>query len=85
MKVHELKTLNPYFQDVWAGLKDFEVIKNDRNFKVGDFIHLIEYDDKGNRLDRSIVKRIKYILQGGKYGISKNYVILGFDSKMVDI
>jgi len=74
MKVHELKTINPFFQDVWDGKKDFEVRKNDRDFKVGDRLKLIEFGLPPNRY---ILKDIKYILEGGQYGISDEYVIIG--------
>lgn len=72
--IHELKLKAPFFQDLWAGLKDFEVRKNDRNFKVGDRLKLIEIEVEKPRY---IYKDIKYILFGGQYGIDKEYVILG--------
>lgn len=72
--IHELKLKAPYFQDVWTGLKDFEVRNNDRNFQVGDRLKLIEIEVKRPRF---ILKDIKYILKGGQYGIDKNYVVLG--------
>ena len=71
---HVLKTINPYFQDVWDGKKDFEVRKNDRNFEVGQIIKLEEY---GSNRFNFILKEIKYILPGGQYGIDKDYVVLG--------
>jgi len=30
MKIHELKTIQPHFDNVWCGLKSFEVRKDDR-------------------------------------------------------
>ncbi|WP_156809739.1 DUF3850 domain-containing protein [Riemerella columbina] len=33
MKLHKLKLKQPYFDDVFYGRKNFEVRKNDRNFK----------------------------------------------------
>lgn len=77
MKVHELKTLNPFFQDVWDGKKDFEVRKNDRNFEIGDRVKLVEYGNIKNERARFILKGIKYILKGGQYGIYSDHVILG--------
>ena len=38
MKKHILKTINPYFQDVWDNKKTFEIRLNDRDFKVGGWI-----------------------------------------------
>jgi len=77
MQVHELKTINPFFEDVWNGLKDFEVRKNDRNFKVGDRLKLVEHGNYKRSIPRYIIKDVKYILNGGQYGISSDYVILG--------
>jgi hypothetical protein len=81
--MHELKTINPFFEDVWSGLKDFEVRKNDRDFKVGDILKLVEYGESKNYVPRFIFKEIKYILKGGQYGISDEYVVLGV--KDIDI
>ena len=38
--IHELKTYSEYFKAVISGEKPFEIRKNDRNFKVGDYIAL---------------------------------------------
>jgi len=75
MTVHELKLQQPYFNDVWNGLKDFEVRKNDRNYKVGDRLKFIEFPFVGRQ--RFIIKEVKYILKGGEYGIDKDFVVLG--------
>jgi hypothetical protein len=40
MKIHELKCVEPYFTDIITGMKSFEVRKNDRDFQVGDILHL---------------------------------------------
>ncbi len=39
----ELKTWPEYFQDQWTGMKRFELRKNDRDFRVGQFVLLREY------------------------------------------
>jgi hypothetical protein len=78
MKIHELKLQQPYFAHVHCGLKDFEVRKNDRGFGVGDRLKLIEYSDEQELTEvRFIIKEIKYILEGGQYGIASDYVVLG--------
>jgi hypothetical protein len=40
---HELKTWPVFYDDVEAGAKCFEIRKNDRNFEVGDILHLFKY------------------------------------------
>jgi len=41
---HKLKTTPIFFADAACGAKTFEIRKNDRNFQVGDFLRLEEYD-----------------------------------------
>jgi ASC-1-like (ASCH) protein len=41
---HELKILPEYFEAVRSGEKRFELRKNDRNFKVGDWVGLREFN-----------------------------------------
>jgi ribosomal protein S17 len=75
MQYHELKTLNPFFQAVWERKKNFDVRKNDRDFQVGDRVKLIEQNPIGQA--RFIILDITYILEGGQFGIDKDYVVLG--------
>lgn len=75
--VHELKTVNPYFEDVWNGMKNFEMRKNDRHFHVGDIIYLKEYDTGSQLyLGRVIRAEIEYILKD--FGELKQYVVFSF-------
>lgn len=83
MKIHELKTVNPYFEHLWSGLKDFEVRKNDRDFKIGDRLRLVEYGEHKNYVPKSILKDIKYILKGGHHGIADDYVVLGLKDVVI--
>lgn len=39
---HELKLVQPFFNDVFTGKKKFEIRKNDRDFKIGDELILKE-------------------------------------------
>jgi hypothetical protein len=72
--LHELKLQQPFFDDVYYNKKEFEVRKNDRVFKVGDRLKLIEFPSDNPRY---VLKDVKYILQGGQHGIESGYVILG--------
>lgn len=90
-KVHELKTLPSYFQAILDGTKTFELRRNDRDFKVGDTLLLKEWNigecdltgpepiiiQEQGYTGREIKKIIAYIFKGGKFGLHKNYVILG--------
>lgn len=79
MKIHELKISPKYFEDVKANKKNFELRKDDRDFKVGDFITLREYDN-GQYTGREIKNiPIGYILRDvPEYGLKEGYCILGF-------
>jgi len=44
MTVHKLKLHPNYFDAVANGIKTFEIRKDDRDYKVGDTLHLYEFD-----------------------------------------
>jgi hypothetical protein len=41
---HKLKTWPEFFKAILAGDKTFEIRKDDRGFKVGDTLRLLEFD-----------------------------------------
>lgn len=73
---HVLKCESEYFQATKNGLKMFEVRRNDRNFKEGDTILLLEVKGDWETSERLKLK-ITYFLRGGIYGISDSYCVLG--------
>lgn len=76
-KVHELKTWTSYFLQVKYGFKTFEVRKNDRDFQVGDYVKLKEWDNETETYTgRFLHRQIDYILHGGQFGIEKGYVVM---------
>jgi hypothetical protein len=76
---HELKILPRYFKSILDGTKNFELRKNDRDYKVGDNLVLHEYAH-GMYTGRKAYRKITYILQGGEYGLDKDYVVLSLKS-----
>lgn len=74
MKIHELKTLPEYFLEQIKGTKQFEVRKNDRDFKVGDVLILKEYDNGYTGSEISVI--VTYILKDF-VGLKDGYVVLG--------
>lgn len=77
IKVHELKTIPPFFQHVLDELKTFELRKNDRDFQMGEILLLREYHPVLKEYSgRFVYKHINYILKDFE-GISDGYVILG--------
>lgn len=53
MTTHELKILPEYYRAVIERRKAFEIRRNDRNFQVGDELHLREHS--GDGYERSMV------------------------------
>jgi len=75
---HYLKIETEYFQAIQNDKKKFELRKNDRDFKIGDILHLNEVAS-GVPTGRELLGlEIKYILYGGKYGIPEDYCIMNW-------
>lgn len=79
MKAHILKCVNPYFQLTWEGKKPFELRVNDRDYEVGDILHLREWYP--NNLEEftgdMIICSIKIILNETPF--ASDFVYLGID------
>ena len=74
---HELKTWPEYFEKILNNEKNFEVRANDRNFKQGDILRLNEYDpEQGDYTGRSILRKVCFVLYGGKFGIKSGYCVM---------
>ena len=75
--VHELKTWNEYFEEVFMGHKSFEVRKADRPFKKGDVLVLKEWNPKTKQYTgRELARNISYVLEGGQFGIEKGFMVM---------
>lgn len=74
---HELKIRPEYFDAVRNRIKTFEVRKNDRNYQVGDWLKLREYDPtKEEYTGSELMVFVSYILKGGSFGIPDDMVIM---------
>ena len=81
MKIHELKSWPQFFTRVISGEKTFELRVNDRDFKLGDFLFLREYDPLTEQYSgRFQYVRITYILGETDHALQHvlhpDYVIL---------
>ena len=75
MTIHELKILPKYFQAQKEGIKNFEIRKNDRDYKVGDDLVLLEYNPESKKkTGKLMVVKITYITD---YKQKDGYVVLG--------
>lgn len=74
---HELKSWPEQFEAVHYGSKRCEVRVNDRNFQVGDGLHLREWDSKAERYTgRSLHRVVTHITHGGQFGLPPNLCVL---------
>lgn len=75
-RIHELRTLKPYFEDVLSGIKTFEYRNNDRDFAVGDELRLKEiYPFSMEYTGREYSVKVEYILKNFP-GLPKDYCVM---------
>lgn len=78
--VHELKTAPEYFQGVYDETKLFEIRYNDRDYKVGDILHLREYVVGTNTYTgRSCLREVLYVFEAGEattFGILPGWCVM---------
>lgn len=77
MKTHYLDIQKKYYEDILYNKKQFEIRRNNRNYKIGDILHLKEIEND-NYTGRTINKKIIYISDISIYNV-KNILILGFN------
>ena len=73
-KVHQIRLAKPYFDDVANGIKTFELQKNDRGYKKGDILELMEFA-YGKNTGRMVKVLVTYILEDYT-GIEDGYCIM---------
>jgi len=83
MKVHNVKSWVEYFAMVVAGVKTFELRKNDRDYKVGDIVELEEFRPHvGTYTGRKQKIEITYLIDGsdnvGMDGLRRGFCIFSF-------
>lgn len=78
IKKHNVKIQPEYYKAVIAGMKTFELRKNDRNYEVGDTVCLEEHD--GDEFTgRYVTVTITYVLKNvPEYGLQDGYCIFGW-------
>lgn len=79
MKIHELKTDSKFMAPILSGKKTFEFRKNDREFRVGDILHLREIQKELHIYgEREALAQITYILTHDMFTVVPyGWVILG--------
>lgn len=74
-QVHQIRIATTYFEDAASGKKPFELRKNDRHYKEGDILEMMEFKD-GRNTGRMIKALVTYLLE--EYtGLEEGYCIMG--------
>lgn len=80
MKIHELKTHRPYFDQVFGNThKAWELRRNDRDFQVGDVLQLREFDpalNGGSYTGRDGLVEITRVTTEVPEGLAEGFAIL---------
>lgn len=74
-KIHRIKLASNYYDDVATGKKAFELRKNDRGYREGHKLELLEFAE-GRHTGRVIKADITYMLEDYT-GLEDGYCILG--------
>ena len=80
-KVHQIRLASTYFDDVVSGKKSFELRKNDRGYKEGDFLEMMEFKN-GKNTGRTVRVLVTYLLENYT-GLEDGYCIMG--TKLVSV
>ena len=80
-KIHQIRLASMYFDDVVSGKKSFELRKNDRGYKEGDFLEMMEFKD-GKNTGRTVRVLVTYLLDDYT-GLEDGYCIMG--TKLVSV
>lgn len=80
-KHHDLKIAPEYFGKVCAGIKNFEIRRNDRDYQVGDTVRFFEWNkENGYSGARSRIVTICYVLKDvPEYGLADGFCIFGWN------
>lgn len=74
-RIHQIRLVATYYEDAKSGKKPFELRKNDRDYREGDILEMMEFKEGRNtgRVFRAIVT---YMLEDYA-GLEEGYCILG--------
>jgi len=79
-KTHELKVWPAQFIALRSGRKTFEYRRNDRDFCIGDFLALREWDPKlAHYTGWAVRVRVRYILHGPDFGVPAGFCVMAIE------
>lgn len=80
MRVHDLKVWPEYFNDLSKNRKPFELRRQDRDYRVGDYLRLTPHEPRMPKTDfgKSAILKVTYILADAPaMGLKPGFCILG--------
>lgn len=82
-KIHELKIMPKYFDEVIKGSKTFEIRRNDRDFEVGDRLLLREHTGRGYT-GCNVRVLVTYVLKDFE-GVKDGFCVMGIKVEKIKI
>lgn len=77
-KIHDLKCLDKFYDEVIADNKPFEIRYNDRDYKKGDVLLLNEINEAGVYTGRKSAYQVLYTLTDSEFGgLRKGFIVMG--------
>jgi ParB family chromosome partitioning protein len=73
--IHYIKCQVPYYEATMRGVKTFEYRKNDRQYEVGDRLHLLETDIEGHITGAYVECDVLYKFEG-VFGLPSGWCIM---------
>ncbi|NKI28243.1 DUF3850 domain-containing protein [Arenibacter sp. 6A1] len=73
---HKIKILADYASKHLRGVKPWELRKNDRNYKEGDFITFVVVTNRNTPTGMTYRRKIIDVFEGGVYGLQDGFCIL---------
>jgi len=78
---HLLKTWPEAFQAIVDKRKTYEIRVNDREFQVGDVLHLQEFNPETRMYTgRDEVRRVSHMTRGGEWGLPDHLCVLALQT-----
>ncbi len=73
-QIHKIRIGTSFFADAYSNIKSFELRKNDRGYKAGDILEMMEFED-GRYTGRMVRKLVTYMLEDYT-GLEDGYCIM---------
>lgn len=82
MRAHKIKTWPTFFRAVRDGVKPFEMRRADRDYQVGDYLCLVEFDPSTDTMTGAyLYRRITFLLkpEDPPRGMLTGFVVMGLE------